>query len=185
MFAPKRFQMVRAGLPGITASVLTGRLGQLREAGVIAHDERLGLYSLTPMGRGLLPVLEALCEWALITPGHDPRRFISPSALMISMGVNLRRDRPPGTELRGGFDFGSEAFEARISDSGLRVDAVQQPNAPFILTGTGNALAFTVYGQTPLSEMISQGTAQASGDLIAAQLFIDLFSIARDPARIG
>ncbi|MCK5500136.1 MAG: helix-turn-helix transcriptional regulator, partial [Tritonibacter mobilis] len=88
MFAPKRFQMIRAGLPGVTASVLTGRLAQLVQAGTIDHDDRLGIYALTDLGRGLLPVLEALCQWALTMPGHDPKRFISPSALMISMGVN-------------------------------------------------------------------------------------------------
>ena len=42
-FAPKRFQMIRAGLPGVTASVLTARLAQLREAGVLTHDARLGV----------------------------------------------------------------------------------------------------------------------------------------------
>src|SRR3546814_9400057 len=31
MFAPKRFQMIRAGMPGITASVLTARLAQRSE----------------------------------------------------------------------------------------------------------------------------------------------------------
>src|SRR3546814_3546862 len=84
MFAPKRFQMIRAGMPGITASVLTARLAQLRRAAVIDHDERLGIYTLTDAGRGLLPVLESLCHWALTMPGHDPTRFISPSALMVS-----------------------------------------------------------------------------------------------------
>ncbi len=81
MFAPKRFQMIRAGMPGITASVLTGRLDQLKLAGVVDHDERLGIYALTEAGQGLLPVLEALCRWALTVPGHDPTKFISPSAL--------------------------------------------------------------------------------------------------------
>ena len=60
MFTPKRFQMIRAGLPGITASVLTGRLTQLAEIGVVLHDTRLGVYSLSGQGRGLLPVLESL-----------------------------------------------------------------------------------------------------------------------------
>ena len=83
MFSAKRFQMIRAGLPGITASVLTGRLAQLVEVDVIEHDERLGVYSLTEAGQALLPVLESLCRWALLVPGHDPTRFISPSALMI------------------------------------------------------------------------------------------------------
>ena len=38
MFQPKRFQMIRAGLPGITASVLTQRLAQLVQAGVVPDD---------------------------------------------------------------------------------------------------------------------------------------------------
>ena len=46
MFQPKRFQMIRAGLPGITASVLTQRLAQVVQAGVVAHDQVLGLYAL-------------------------------------------------------------------------------------------------------------------------------------------
>jgi DNA-binding HxlR family transcriptional regulator len=57
MFQPKRFQMIRAGLPGITASVLTQRLAQLVQAGVVSHDEVLGIYALTDQGRALHPVL--------------------------------------------------------------------------------------------------------------------------------
>ena len=60
MFAPKRFQMIRAGLPGITASVLTQRLAQLAQAGVVAHDAVLGTYALTEAGRALHPVLREL-----------------------------------------------------------------------------------------------------------------------------
>ncbi|PIE27072.1 MAG: transcriptional regulator, partial [Micrococcales bacterium] len=50
MLAPKRFQQIRAGLPGVTAGVLTGRLKQLGRAGVVKHDSRLGIYSLTEAG---------------------------------------------------------------------------------------------------------------------------------------
>ncbi|MHA7773916.1 winged helix-turn-helix transcriptional regulator [Roseibium sp. M-1] len=42
MFAPRRFQMIRAGLPGITASVLTSRLTLLSRAGVVNYDRRMG-----------------------------------------------------------------------------------------------------------------------------------------------
>ena len=73
MFTPKRFQMLRAGLPGITASVLTGRLSQLEEAGVVNHDQQLGIYTLTDAGRDLLPVLEALCRWRCASPAMIPR----------------------------------------------------------------------------------------------------------------
>ena len=177
MFTPKRFQMLRAGMPGITASVLNGRLAQLRAADVVAHDERLGIYSLTDAGRGLLPVLEALCRWALTVPGHDPSRFISPTALMISMGANLMRDRAGGREALAGFDFGKEAFEMRLAGGCLTTTAVARPDAPFVLKGSGNTMAVAVYGPAPLSSLIAGGVVAAEGNVAAAQAFVDLFSL--------
>ncbi len=178
MFAPKRFQMIRAGLPGVTASVLTGRLGQLVQAGVVDHDERLGIYALTEAGRGLLPVLEALCRWALTVPGHDPSRFISPSALMISMGVNLVTGLAGGREALAGFDCGSEAFEMRLTEGRLQTTAVVRPDAPFVLRGSGNALAVAVYGTVPLPALVSRGVVDAEGDTAAAEDFLALFRLA-------
>lgn len=181
MFTPKRFQMIRAGMPGITAGVLTARLTQLQEAGVVTHDERLGTYALTDAGRGLLPVLEALCRWALTLPGHDPSRFISPTALMISMGVNLRRDAARDRAALAGFDFGKEAFETRIADGRLLTEAVSRPNAPFVLEANGNAMAAAVYGVAPLSLLIAKGFIGARGDIAAAQDFVDLFRLEPQP----
>lgn len=181
MFAPKRFQMIRVGIPGITASVLTQRLAQLRDDGVITHDEKLGIYALTDLGRALLPVLDALCRWALILPGHDPRRFISPSALMISMGVNLMADRARGVTAHAGFDFGVEAFDMKVADGKVHTTAVTTPDAPVILQGNGNTLAAVVYGAVPLTVMIAKGFAAATGDLSAGQDFIDLFRLEPQP----
>jgi DNA-binding HxlR family transcriptional regulator len=180
-FAPKRFRLLRAGLPGVTASVLAGRLGQLRDARIIAHDERLGLYSLTEAGRGLLPVLEALCRWALTVPGHDPSRFISPSALMISMGVNLMPERAQGVEALAGFDFGEEAFEMRLAGGRLSTLSVARPETPFVLTGNGNAMAAAIYGAAPVALLVAKGFIGAKGDIDAAQGFVDLFRLEPQP----
>lgn len=177
IFAPKRFQMIRVGLPGISAGVLTGRLKQLCEAGVIAHDERLGAYSLTDAGHGLLPVLEALCQWALTVPGHDPSRFISPSALMISMGVTLIHDKASHLTASAGFDFGTEAFAMQLINGRLVTAAVAQPDTPFVLSGNGNILAVAVYGTAPLSLLVAQNSIAVQGDIAAAQNFVELFQL--------
>ena len=177
MFSAKRFQMIRAGLPGITASVLTRRLAQLQEAGVVDHDEPASTYSLTAVGRGLLPVLESLCRWALTVPGHDPSRFISPSALMISMGVNLVPERAAGRDAVGCFDFGSEVFETRLDGNKLHTRAVAQSDAPFVLSGSGNTLAAAVYGKTPLKRLIRNKMITAGGALDLAEAFVGLFEL--------
>lgn len=179
MFTPKRFQMIRAGLPGITASVLTGRLTQLVEIGVVLHDSRLGVYSLSGQGRGLLPVLESLCRWALMMPGHDPSRFISPSALMISMGVNLIQERAKGCCLTAGFDFTDEAFEMRLDGAALETRFVIPPQAPFVITGTGNTMAAAVYGARPLPDLVAANMVTVSGDMEAAQEFLALFQLGK------
>ena len=181
-FAPKRCQMIRAGLPGVTASVLTARLAQLRDAGVLTHDARLGVYALTDGGRALMPVLEALCRWALIMPGHDHTRFISPSALMISMGVTLMRDQIGTGAARAGFDLGPERFVMQVDNLQVATQAADQPDAPFVLKGDGNAMAIAVYGPTPLAQLIAREVIAAEGDVAAAQDFVDMFKLEAQPA---
>ncbi|MEO4044580.1 hypothetical protein AAFN47_23500 [Hoeflea sp. CAU 1731] len=110
-------------------------------------------------------------------PGHDPTRFISPSALMISMGVNLVRDRAQGRETLAGFDLGDEAFEMRLAGDRLQTASVRTPDAPFVLHGNGTALAKAVYGAIPLPTLVAQGVVDADGDIAAAQDFLSLFTL--------
>ncbi len=176
MFAPKRFQMIRAGLPGITASVLTQRLGQLVGAGVVRHDDALGLYALTDAGRALHPVLRELCRWALLMPGHDPRKFISISALMISISATVDA-AAAGSPLRAGFLSGKEGFEVIFSPKGAPlVTAMRAPQGDFLLEGSGNALAAAVYGPGPVA-LAAAGALVLRGDRDAAQRFTGLFSL--------
>lgn len=178
MLAPKRFQAIRAGLPGITAGVLTQRLAQLIEAGVVTHDADLGVYGLTPSGKALHPVLMALCHWGSQHQGHDPRRFISPTALMLSMCAKINRQAAAGQGLVAAFDMDREGFEMRIAaDGSALVSASRAPQGDFLLRGTGNTLARAVYGREPVAHLAGAGVIGLIGDAARAQGFIDLFSL--------
>lgn len=179
MLTPKRFQMIRHGLPGITATVLTQRLAQLAQSGVLAHDATLGLYALTDSGRALLPVLQAMCRWGALHPGHDPRRFISPTALVISMTAMIG---PTEQRVVGGMQMGRETFTLRLMGDGvLRAEAgtvpATDPAAQFVLSGDGNSLARAVYGPVPLADLAAQGVIGLAGDAPAAQDFVGLFRL--------
>lgn len=175
MLAPKRFQMIRQGLPGITATVLTQRLAQLAQAGVLVHDATLGPYRLTDSGAALLPVLQAMCRWGALHPGHDPRRFISPSALVISMTAMIGATQGRAT---AGMVMGRESFTLRLTGDGvLRPQAGTDPAVDFVLSGDGNSLARAVYGFVPLADLARDGVIGLTGDVRAAQEFMGHFRL--------
>jgi len=65
-----RFTDLKNGLPGIATNLLSGRLKDLEEAGIVSREDApppvaTALYSLTPSGRDLEPVLKTLGAWGL------------------------------------------------------------------------------------------------------------------------
>jgi hypothetical protein len=137
----------------------------------------LGIYSLTDLGRALHPTLTELCRWALLLPGHDPKKFISISALMISISATVDRARAAASPLRAGFLSGTEGFEVVLSADGLpQVRAARVPTGDFVLEGSGNALAAAVYGPPPAA-LAAAGRIALHGDVAAAQEFTSFFSV--------
>jgi DNA-binding HxlR family transcriptional regulator len=73
---PVGFRALARAVPGISDSVLSDRLGELTEAGLLARTVAEGppvsvTYTLTKAGRALLPALEQIRRWAerhLTTP---------------------------------------------------------------------------------------------------------------------
>ncbi|MEQ8398819.1 helix-turn-helix domain-containing protein [Thalassobaculum sp.] len=80
----KRFAEFLASPERITTNVLTDRLAGMEVAGLVAkapYQERPVRfeYTLTPMGRGLLPVLQDMCRWA---NRFRPETWVPPASFM-------------------------------------------------------------------------------------------------------
>ena len=79
---PVGFRALARAVPGISDSVLSDRLSELTDAGLVARTVEAGppvsvTYTLTPAGRALLPALEQIRRWAehhLTTPSVGSRR---------------------------------------------------------------------------------------------------------------
>jgi DNA-binding HxlR family transcriptional regulator len=66
---PVGFRALARAVPGISDSVLSDRMGELTEAGLLARTVAEGppvsvTYTLTEPGRALLPALEQISRWA-------------------------------------------------------------------------------------------------------------------------
>ncbi|HPD93041.1 MAG TPA: helix-turn-helix domain-containing protein [Pararhodobacter sp.] len=185
MLGPKRFGALQAGLPGIATNVLTQRLADLERTGLLTRrtlppPASVQVYDLTPAGRDTRGIIDALCVWGVRQPGHDPRKFISPTALLLSMAVMVA---PPAQgETRVAMVMGPDCFLTRLSPAGF----VPRPCADGPPAGTltlvapnANAMAATVYGPAPLAQSINEGRVTLDGDPDHAQRFLDAFALRR------
>ena len=73
LLGPKRFTDLRAGLPNLGPDVLTQRLRELTDSGLVERrklDPPAGswVYELTDRGRELEPVVIALGRWGSVAP---------------------------------------------------------------------------------------------------------------------
>lgn len=183
MFGPKRFGLIRAGLPGISASVLTQRLEGLEAAGILRRrllpePADVQVYELTETGLAARPVIEALCRWGVSMPGHDPTKFISPSSLMFSMMVMVNPDVARGLPLHAGFDLGRESFRGALKGGRWEVER-GAAEGDLVFAGSPNALAPVIYGPLPLTHWTGSEAVRFTGDPVLGQRFIDAFSLSR------
>jgi DNA-binding HxlR family transcriptional regulator len=77
MLGPRRFSDLKADLPGITPSVLTQRLVEFEDRGLIRKSRLpppapVQVYEATEWGLEVEAVLQKFGMWALRSPRHDP-----------------------------------------------------------------------------------------------------------------
>lgn len=84
-----RFNDIRRGVPRLSPGLLSKRLRELQQAGVIT--QQAGQYFLTPAGRDLEPIVQGLGRWALKWANSDcSLANLDARLLMWNMRRNLR-----------------------------------------------------------------------------------------------
>jgi DNA-binding HxlR family transcriptional regulator len=124
MVGPKRFGALRAGLPGVSANVLTQRLEGLEAAGVLRRRKlpppaSTQVYELTPWGYESEPIFRALGRWAARSPTHDPSLPFSAASLLLSLSTMFDPGAAQGLDARIGFRLGPETVLVRIAKGEL------------------------------------------------------------------
>ena len=179
VYGPRRFGEIRANLPGISANVLTQRREGLEAAGIVVRRKlpspaNVQVYDLTDWGREAAPLMRDLGRWAARSPRHDPMLFMSPASMMMSFDALMDRSRAREVRLRVACRFPDDAFVVTVDRSTLTVRRGEAVDVDAIFEGDTMALRVTVYGKAPFG---SAGGARVTGDLGAAQAFVDLFRL--------
>ncbi|MCP2322971.1 DNA-binding HxlR family transcriptional regulator [Hamadaea flava] len=173
LLGPKRFTELSRGLPGMSQNVLSQRLRELEESGVV-RKRRLGppvsatAYELSEVGRLLDPVLIALATFGsrLPLPPTDTPMSADAFALALRTTFDSQTSTDGSVELR----IDDDVFHASVHDGRFEIarGSATQPDAT--LTGSVSALRSAVFGGRPLTEDI-----RVDGDRRAAERFVRLF----------
>ena len=93
----ERFNEIRRGVPKMSPALLSKRLTQLARAGVVERHEHGSdvRYELTPAGRDLRPVVEALGAWGVRWIGEIGDEDLDPKLLLWDMHRNVDRSATP------------------------------------------------------------------------------------------
>lgn len=176
MLGPRRFSDIRRDLPGISARVLTQRLGELEAAGLVVRGQlpppaNAQVYDATDWGREAEPILQSLGRWAARSPAHDPTLPISAVSVLLSFRTMLDSERAKQRNLSIHFDFGDRSYAGRLNDGVLTYRAGAPDDADLHFRGAPEAMVGAAYGGAPVEGVL------VAGDSDAARQFFSLFSL--------
>ena len=176
MFGPRRFSELKSDLPGISANVLTQRLGELEERGLVRKSRlpppaSVQVYEATEWGLEAAPVIRDLGRWAVRSLCHDPSRPVSHVSIMMSMQAMFDSERARGFATRAGFRLGQNTYVVDIHEGQIDVSRSPIERCDFVVTATADEVAGVLYGGAPIDAI------KVEGDLALARRFVTLFPL--------
>ncbi len=180
MLGPKRFTDLRAGLPGISANMLSQRLEELEAASIVVRGRlpppaASQIYELTDWGRESEIVFQVLGRWACRSPTMEPGKPMSPVSVILSMRTMIDRDRIGDLDATIGLRFGEDEFRVTLKGGDCLIDRGQAAGADAILSGNQNALVAVLYGGARYEDV--HGALTIEGDRALAERFARLFPL--------
>lgn len=182
MLGAKRFGDIKAGLPGISANVLSHRLDELERAGLVARRKlpkpaAVWVYDLTPWARDLEPVMQTLGRWAARDPQHRKDLHFGTASLILSLRTNFDPSLAEGVHLVIGLRPNEETFVARVARKKLTIEAGEPADADATIAGDARAFASVTYGGRPLTDAVGTGDLVVTGNMAAAESFLHLYTL--------
>ncbi len=187
LLGPKRFADLQRGLRRISPTVLSQRLRELEESGILSR-RRLGpptsavVYELSDWGRELEPIVIALARWAAKSASLDRGAEMSADALLLHMRARSAPLSNAAHEGRYEIRLSDDHYTIEITGDGLtlRRGVVGEPDA--VLETTSSTLAKLLRSQIDLEQAQRSGMARLDGDTDAVDNLLQACAFAAGTA---
>ncbi|GAA0620072.1 winged helix-turn-helix transcriptional regulator [Sporichthya brevicatena] len=187
LVGPKRFTDLRRGLPKIPSNVLSTRLRELEEGGVVRRrplprPDSGVVYELTDYGRALEDVVLRLGSWgAAHLADPRPGEVLTPDAMVIALRAMFRPSA--ATDLQAAFRFvlgppdAPTVFFARVEGAMLEAGPGPGPEADLVIVG-GPDVRRLFAGEVSAREAIAAGLVHLDGPAPDPEALLTAFTVA-------
>lgn len=188
LVAPHRFTDLRRELHGIPSNVLTARLKELEDAGVVerrvlSRPATGVVYALTEEGRDLEDVVLALGRWGarrLTDPAEGD--VVTTSSMTMAMRTTFQPEATAGVTGSVELTVGPVVLGLTIDDGRLSVEPGPLPDADARLAA-GPAIRRLMTGEVDVPTALAESIVSAEGDPRLLEVFARAFRI--DPRPGG
>jgi DNA-binding HxlR family transcriptional regulator len=190
LLGPKRFTDLRRGLPNASPNILSERLRELEQGGVV-HRRKLPppaaaqVYELTEWGAELEPVVTRLGAWGARSPLPPESQEIGPDSIVLALRSLFDPAAAAGLEATCELRIGEERFRVEVAGGELGLARIAEPStagakdagvtAGAIEVDEAGTLAAILTGELPLDDAVATGAARVEGTKSELRRFLALF----------
>ena len=182
LLGPKRFGDLQRGLPKIPSNILTSRLRELEEAGIVRRRARPRpsggvVYELTDDGRDLEDAVVALGRWGAKHLGNPgAQEIITADSMATALRSLFRPESAAGSNLAFELRVGEVVVNARVRDGAVTV--AKGPLAgPDLIIESGPAIRALFAGELTPADAVASGAVRLHGKRALLTRFVQLFRI--------
>jgi DNA-binding HxlR family transcriptional regulator len=182
LVGPKRFGEIQRGLPGIPTNILTARLNELEDSGLVrrrllARPAKGVAYELTKEGAGLEEGVLAIGRWGAQHLGEPrPGETVTEDSIAMALRTTFRPEAAGKAKLTYLLKLGPVEVHASVGNGAVTIG--RGPIAkPDLVIETGPALRLLMAHEISPGEAIKKRVVRLTGDPKLLDRFVRIFRI--------
>ncbi|WP_020670834.1 winged helix-turn-helix transcriptional regulator [Amycolatopsis nigrescens] len=183
----KRFTDLQRGLPKIPASILSARLNEMEQAGVIRRRvlpqlDAAVVYELTEYGAELDQIVLQLGLWGARSLGDPgPEDVFTLDSAILSLYTTFRPEAALGVHVNYELHYGDMIVHALVDDGALKAAEGSYPDADIRIEPKGPVIKKLMTGEISATEAIAGEQVRIEGPAEYLHLFPRLFHVGAAP----